>query len=149
MDWKMPGNEEVAERIGGERRQDRRYEMHLELRWRLIRRKRLLETGAGRTIDFSSGGVLFECGHDLPIGLNVELSVAWPMKLHNVSPLQLVVHGRVVRSGNGRAAIRTAQHEFRTAPAAPERRQMPSTPIRTSGMFLAAGSGLSALGKPH
>ena len=44
----------------------------------------------------------------------MELSISWPVLLHNVAPLQLVVCGRIVRSDGKRTAIRMVQHEFRT-----------------------------------
>lgn len=111
-----------AEGIAGDRRADKRYDLHLNLRWKLIRRRRILETGNGVTIDFSSGGVSFETDRPMAPGLNVELSISWPVLLHNVSQLQLVVSGRVVRSQNGRTAIQMTQHEFRTVGMAPEKR---------------------------
>lgn len=115
-----------AEMIGGERRSDRRYNLRLDVRWKLIRRRRILEAGQGFTIDFSSGGVLFETERAMPVGLNVELSVSWPVLLHNVSQLQLVVSGKVVRSQGRRTAIRMTQHEFRTLAQPIERRNTPS-----------------------
>jgi len=105
---------EKADAIGGDRRQDRRYHLNLDLKWKLIRRRRVLETGKGKTLDVSSGGILFDAGRDLPEGLNVELSIAWPVLLHNVAPMQLVVMGKVVRSGRREVAMQTVQHEFRT-----------------------------------
>ena len=103
-----------GDEIGGNRRQDRRYQLHLELKWKLIRRRRVLDTGTGRTVDVSSGGILFDAGRHLPEGLNVELSIAWPVRLHNVAPMQLVATGKIVRADGGRVAIQTMQHEFRT-----------------------------------
>jgi PilZ domain len=100
--------------IGGNRRQNRRYHLHLELKWKLIRRRRVLDTGTGQTVDVSSGGILFDAGRHLPEGLNVELSIAWPVLLHNVAPMQLVATGRIVRGDGRRVAIQTIQHEFRT-----------------------------------
>jgi PilZ domain len=112
----MRGKEvQPSETIGGERRNDRRYDIQLQLRWKLVRRRRTIDSGTGNTIDMSSGGILFEAGADLPSGLNVELSIAWPMLLRGVAPMQLVVTGRIVRSRDGWAAIRTVTHEFRTA----------------------------------
>src|ERR1035438_3110345 len=105
---------ETTQGLNGERREDRRYDIQLELRWKLIRRRRVIDTGTCRTVDLSSGGIMFETGRDLPEGLNVELSIQWPVRLHNVAPLQLIVSGRIVRTGGGWAAIRTVQHEFRT-----------------------------------
>ena len=105
----------TSERIAGDRRIDRRYPILLELRWKLIRRKRVLETGTGYTLDLSSGGVQFDSGRPLPDGLNVEIAISWPVLLHSVAPMQLMVQGRIVRSEGGRIAIRMTQHEFRTA----------------------------------
>ena len=101
--------------IGGERRGDRRYEMQLELRWKLIKRRRVVDAGVGYTLDLSSGGIRFHAGRELPIGLNVELTLQWPILLNNVAPMSLSIYGKIVRTGDGWAAIRTVQHEFRTA----------------------------------
>jgi hypothetical protein len=120
--WGGPSKEEQT--IAGDRRGDRRYEIRLEARWKLVRRRKVLETGSGRTLDFSSGGVLFEPGRQLPVGLNVELSISWPVLLHNVAPLQLVVYGRIVRSNGSRTAMRMAQHEFRTVGASADPRNV-------------------------
>jgi hypothetical protein len=110
-----PDNQSASkEGIAGDRRSDRRYDITLELRWKLIRRRRVLDTGTGTTLDLSSGGILFESERQLPAGGSIELSISWPVMLNNVAPLQLVVTGRVVRAAGRRAAIRMVQHEFRT-----------------------------------
>jgi hypothetical protein len=106
--------------IGGERRKDRRYHLQLELKWKLIRRRRLLDTGTGRTIDVSSGGIRFDAGRHLPEGLNVELSISWPVLLRNVAPMQMVASGKIVRCDGREVAMQTVQHEFRTAGVASE-----------------------------
>ncbi len=114
--------------IGGERRQDRRYQLQLKLKWKLIRRRRVLDIGTGHIIDISSGGLLFDAGRHLPEGLNVELSIAWPVLLHNVAPIQLVATGKILRGNGSQVAIQTVQHEFRTTgvPSAP--RDQPADP---------------------
>jgi c-di-GMP-binding flagellar brake protein YcgR len=113
----MLWNQEVSEpsSIGGERRSDRRYDIRLELQWKLIRRRRTLDSGSGLTVDFSSGGILFEADRQLPAGLNVELSIAWPVLLHYTAPMKLVATGRSVRTDGKFAAIQMTRHEFRTA----------------------------------
>src|SRR5215472_16458390 len=111
-----------AEQIGGERRSDRRYDINLNVRWKLIRRRRVLDSGTGKTVDVSSGGLFFETDRELPSGLNIELSIAWPVLLHNVAPLQLVVSGRVVSTTGNKVGVRMTQHEFRTAGVSAERR---------------------------
>src|SRR5581483_2321758 len=112
MSWSERPKE--VEGIHGDRRYDRRYGMTLDLRWKLVRRRKVLESGTGSTLDLSSGGILFDAGRPLPVGLNVELSIAWPALLHNVAPMQLVVAGRMVRANGSQTAIQMVQHEFRT-----------------------------------
>ena len=135
------------EGIGGDRRFDRRYQLQLELRWKLIRRRKVQDTGVGFTIDFSSGGVLFDAGRPLPVGLNLELSIAWPVLLHNVAPMQLVVSGRVVRSIGCHVAVSITQHEFRTTGIPADHRQVLATANRTPPTLL--NNGFAGFGKMH
>src|SRR5205085_10150673 len=97
-------------------------QLQLDLKWKLIRRRRVLDTGTGQTVDLSSGGLLFDAGRHLPEGLNVELAVSWPVLLHNVAPMQLVICGRIKRCNGRCVAIQTTQHEFRTAGGTAESR---------------------------
>jgi len=122
------------EGIHGDRRYDRRYGIPLDLRWKLVRRRKTLDSGVGSTVDLSSGGILFEAGRHLPVGMNVELSIAWPALLHNVAAMQLVVSGRIVRADGNRIGIQMIQHEFRTASIATEKR-IPTTIRPHSGLF--------------
>jgi len=101
------------DRINGDRRMDRRYRIELDLTYKLIRRRRVLATGIGHTIDLSSGGILFEADRPLPPGLNVELHITWPFRLHNSLPMELLVTGRILRNENRNIAIRTIQHDIR------------------------------------
>ena len=147
LSWGQPAARSDA--IGGERRQDRRYQLQLELRWKLIRRRRVLDVGTGQTIDVSSGGILFDAGRHLPEGLNVELSISWPVLLHNVAPLQLIAAGKIVRGDGRRVAIQTVQHEFRTVGGPVEARQAQAGEIRSPAMatgetmFVACGKTLT------
>jgi hypothetical protein len=139
-------NLQKGDAIGGERRGAKRYGMQLQLRWRLIRRRREIDVGTGRTIDMSSAGILFEAGCDLGTGLNVELSIAWPVLLNNVKPMQLCITGKIVRSGDGWAAIRTVTHEFRTAGSAIGQRPMLVNATRTPGMMIHRQNGAAVGG---
>ena len=107
--------------VGGERRADRRYGIQLDIRWKLLRRRRVVDSGIGRTRDLSSHGILFEIGRILPAGSHLEVAISWPALLHGVSPLKLVASSRVVRSDGTCTAIRMTQHEFRTAGASADR----------------------------
>lgn len=103
--------------IGGERRGDRRYGIQLDVRWKLLHRRRVLDSGLGRTRDLSSRGVLFEIDRLLPAGTRLQVAISWPALLHGVAPLKLVAAGRVVRSNGTCTAIRMTQRDFRTAGA--------------------------------
>lgn len=145
MTWEKP-NVEAADEIAGDRREDRRYDLHLDVKWKLIRRRRILDAGVGSTVDLSSGGLLFDAGRGLPEGLNVELSISWPVLLHNVAPLQLVVSGKIVRSRGRQIAIRTIQHEFRTIGIPAEQRNVLPMTVRTPA-FLAPQPVFASFGK--
>jgi c-di-GMP-binding flagellar brake protein YcgR len=134
MPWAV--KPEDADLIAGERRDDRRYRLQLDVKWKLIRRRRVLDSGTGRTVDLSSGGILFDAGSRLPERLNVELSIAWPVLLHNLAPMQLVASGRIVRVNGRQVAIQTVQHEFRTVGVSPGQRDQIAATGRTPG-FLA------------
>lgn len=132
--WETPYPE--TETISGERRRDKRYDIELELRWKLIRRRKVLDSGVGRTVDLSSGGILVETDRPLPVGLNMELSIAWPVMLRNSAPLQLVVDGKIVRAKGKRVAIRMIQHQFRTIGTPTERGAVVEAPARSPLPFL-------------
>jgi hypothetical protein len=114
--------------ISGERRLNRRYRIVLELGWTVFARGKVLLSGTGTTIDLSSGGILFQAGTQLPIGRKAILSVSWPVLLDNSRPIQLVVSGVIVRAGANRSALRTIQHEFRTAAVASSSLSAPRRP---------------------
>jgi hypothetical protein len=138
----------AIEGIAGDRRVDRRYGLKLELRWKLIRRQRVLDTGSGASVDLSSGGILFDAGRPLPPGLNVELSISWPVLLHNSAPLQLIVSGRIMRTSGTCAAIQMVQHEFRTIAQPAEQRSAASPRNgRTPPALIAAAGSHFSFGK--
>ena len=116
--------------ISGDRREDRRYAIPLAVKWKLIRRRRVLDSGVGQTIDLSSGGILFDAGREMPEGLNIELSITWPVMLHKIAPLQLVASGRIVRSNSNpsHVAIKMITHEFRTVRTAADQRGNEASP---------------------
>lgn len=112
--------------IGGERRGNRRYELQLDIRWKLLHRRRVLDSGIGRTRDISSHGILFETGRMLPAGSHLEIWVSWPALLHGVAPLKLTAAGVVIWSSGECTAIRMMRHEFRTVGILTERAAMPT-----------------------
>jgi c-di-GMP-binding flagellar brake protein YcgR len=102
----------------GERRYNHRYPISLDVQWRLLLRNVTADSGQGRTVDLSSGGILLETGRSLPVGQKVRLVIAWPALPNKISGAELLVSGRVVRSDGNRNAIRIDQHAFHTLTAA-------------------------------
>jgi len=94
-----------------------RYPIALELQYKVLRGGRVEQTGTGRTLNISSGGVLFETDDQLPRRGRVELAMQWPFLLQGTCGLKLVMRGHIVRSaGNSRVtALQADFREFRTA----------------------------------
>jgi hypothetical protein len=98
-----------------ERRTSRRFPIEQEVCYRILDHKAAVpECGTGRTVDISSGGILFGTQQRLRSGKRVEVSVHWPAQLDDGCSLKFVAVGRVVRVEDTRAAICIEQYEFRT-----------------------------------
>ena len=96
-----------------ERRQKNRFDVHTNLRYRMIERKNVI-SGAGKTLNVSSSGMLFTTEHELPVGRTIKIEIEWPALLDGTCLLKLVGTATVVRSLERHAAIRILRYEFRT-----------------------------------
>jgi Flp pilus assembly protein TadG len=96
------------------RRDNDRFAIEREVRFKVLNRKGGDESGSGKTINLSSNGVLFTTDRRVVTGKNVEVSISWPAQLNSTIPLKLVARGRVVRSEDGSAAVEIQHSEFRT-----------------------------------
>ena len=104
---------------GDERREDRRYPVTIPLEYRVYGvaengTNEVRQTGSGRTLNMSSGGVVFEADRPLREGLDADLSIAWPASLSKSVGLTLRVRGRIVRAEQNRIALTMTHYEFRT-----------------------------------
>jgi hypothetical protein len=101
----------------GDRRFSRRYPIIAELEFQAIGDDGLRVKGLGRSIDLSTGGVLFEVDQilregALRKGMPIELVIAWPARLNRSLALNLCVSGRVARSHGTMHAVRMRDHDF-------------------------------------
>src|SRR5579872_3473052 len=107
-----------------ERRANSRYPVQEEVSYRIIHSRSEPVSGTGSTLNIGSGGLLFTTHEMLEVGRTVEVAVNWPAKLGGTCPLRFVAVGRVVRSYDGRTAVRIQRYEFKTrsqkTEAAPE-----------------------------
>jgi hypothetical protein len=98
-----------------ERRASNRLPIERDVRYKLLGgKKSVKQMGLGKTVNMSSGGVLFTTESPLPEGERVELAVSWPAQLNQELPLKLVAMGRLVRSDETHAAISIERYEFKT-----------------------------------
>ncbi len=100
--------------LASDRRKSNRFPVREEVRYRILRAQSHSLDGYGKTIDMSSGGVLFTAAIELPPGQLIELSVNWPVWLGGVCPLQFVAVGPIIRSDAHCAAVRIDRYEFKT-----------------------------------
>src|SRR6266700_3268117 len=97
-----------------ERRTKRRCRIEQEVKYKMLYGQRIAETGVGRSINISSGGVWFSTESMLTSGMPVELSMNWPVLLNDSCPMKLMIYGCVVRSNEKGAAVAIERYEFRT-----------------------------------
>ena len=106
----------VSANIGGliDRRGTIRFPVREELKYKILQPRAAAISGAGQTLNFGSGGLLFTTDQKLPIGRQVEISVNWPARIDGTCPLKFVAIGRVVRADFKQAAVRFERYEFKT-----------------------------------
>lgn len=109
----------------GDRRSWPRYPIDAALEW--VIHRRIAAVGRGKTINLSSGGVLFQSDQAVAEGVQIELAIAWPARLDDMAGLTLHVTGRTVRTQGKCAAVKILRREFRTRPVAGQ----PVVPLRT------------------
>jgi hypothetical protein len=97
-----------------ERRIKRRFHIEEDVRYKMLYGQRLAETGAGKTMNISSGGVWFTTEAMLTSGMPIEISMTWPVLLNDSCPMKLMIYGCVVRSNDKTAAVAIERYEFRT-----------------------------------
>jgi hypothetical protein len=98
-----------------ERRSKKRFHIEQEIRYKMLYGQRIAETGVGKTVNISSGGVLITTQNPLTAGMPVELSMSWPVLLNDSCPMKLMIYGCVIRSSEKGAAVSIERYEFRTS----------------------------------
>jgi hypothetical protein len=96
-----------------ERRFKARYPVELNVRYQTYGQTTPV-SGVGRTINFSSSGVLVAASETVADGARLKLVIEWPSLLNGTTPLQLITLGRVVRSSASGFAVALEHYQFRT-----------------------------------
>jgi hypothetical protein len=116
LQGKQTSDQQPLADFGGteERRGNSRFPLREEVKYKMLHSRSKPVTGAGKTLNIGSRGILFTTEEQLPIGHVVELSVDWPAMLDGTCALKFVAVGRVVRSERHRAAVRIDRYQFKT-----------------------------------
>lgn len=96
-----------------ERRFKARYPIELNVRYHTFGKTTVI-SGEGRTVNFSSSGVLVATSEKVEDGSRLKLTIEWPSLLNGTTPLQLVTFGRVVRTDDTGFAVALEHYQFRT-----------------------------------
>jgi PilZ domain len=105
------------QRMNPDRRSHRRYLVSVNLEYSLSLPEGHLQVGRGRTINLSSGGVLFETAATVPVNTTVEMSISWPLRSEYQVQFELHVRGKTVRAKDRQVAVKFDQCIFRTTTA--------------------------------
>ena len=62
----------------------------------------------------SSGSIVIVTDRALPLGVSIEVEIAWPVKLDERIPLNMHVRGKAARSNGNRTDVAIERYEFRT-----------------------------------
>jgi c-di-GMP-binding flagellar brake protein YcgR len=100
-----------------DRRVAARFPIEREIRYKLLIHKDSNEEGTGKSINISSGGILFTTDCHLQPGIGIEVTISWPVLMDAEVSMRLVTRGQVVRSADGRVAMKIYRYEFRNAQA--------------------------------
>lgn len=97
-----------------DRRTKARFPIELGVSYRSSGKSRRT-SGIGRTLNISSAGVLVAADHRVRLGDSLKVALDWPWLLDQVTRLQLIATGRVVRADVAAFAIAMERYQFRTA----------------------------------
>ncbi len=96
-----------------ERRSKARFPVQLSVRYHTVSSGPAL-VGVGETVNISSGGLLIASNATLHKGARLQVTVDWPLLLHETTPLQLIVSCHVTRCQPQEFAVKLEQYQFRT-----------------------------------
>jgi hypothetical protein len=92
------------------RRSDARYRIAQEVRHFVPGVGELLFERSGKTIDISSGGVLFDASIGIPAGMDIELRIPWPSRFQNEMGSEMIAIGQTRRMQGELVALKIIQY---------------------------------------
>jgi PilZ domain len=104
-----------SRKLNHDRRSHRRYPVSVDIKYSLAVPSGHVQVGRGRTINLSSGGVLFEAEVAIPVNASIELSISWPGLSDPQIQLELHATGKALRVGDSKVAVKFDRSIFGTA----------------------------------
>jgi hypothetical protein len=104
--------------VQDERRASPRFLIECDVRYRIVGGSVSKPLGVGRTVNMSSGGLLFTTERLLSPGLRVEIEMDWPVERDEGVTQKLIIMGQIVRSETrtvSLAGVKISRHAFQTA----------------------------------
>jgi len=98
-----------------DRRSHPRYPVEVPVEYKAVLDDGSMISGTARIVDLSTGGLLFERSPHLPVGLTIQLSIAWPQSSSAAIGMTLDATGLIVRNQGDYTAVLIQEHEFRPA----------------------------------
>jgi hypothetical protein len=96
-----------------ERRTAKRYLLDLDLTYSVLFRGKSVDSGFGRTVDWSSAGLQFIGERPIGLGRKLEIAVRWPLTIDDGAPIKVVISGKTVRTKERMTVVRIDGYEFR------------------------------------
>jgi hypothetical protein len=90
-----------------------RYLLDLDLTYSVLFRGKTVDSGSGRTVDWSSAGLRFIGERPIGLGRKLELAVRWPLTIDDGAPIKVVISGKTVRIKERVTVVRIDGYEFR------------------------------------
>src|SRR5260370_39430279 len=89
-----------------ERRASRRYPVNVDVEYRIMPAAENGSVCYGRTVNLSTTGLMLECIPALQMGLDIELTIKWPVRRGEGTGIELHAFGRTIRVEEGYTALR-------------------------------------------
>jgi hypothetical protein len=125
--------------VSCDRRNTSRYPIELRISYEIHKGRRIIQAGAGTTINLSRAGILLRSDRLLPVLSNARISIDWPFLLNDACGLQLIALTKVLRSDQSGTALKIIRYEFRTCAVS----RAPVSNSRSLGRTEAAGGSAS------
>jgi len=121
-------NGQFRSKTDGKRTANRPYPVQVEANYLLRSGRRIVDKGRVQTVTVSQTELVLDSAKQLPPGLDIELTLQWPMPTDSSGRVAVRVKGRTARQAN-RTTVQIGGYDFAILP---QRNAKPSAPQRAT-----------------